>query len=139
MFDSEDDKMIGWLEDQGAIVWEGLAEDGQAMFRFDLDKLQEVMPELYAEIMNDIDEDLMKLYEMGLVELEYDENLNAMFKATEAGLKLAEEMEKRDMGGGDLKNILGVISPSNLIKNVKLVKQSKYNFDKYMALVNDEQ
>lgn len=92
MFDSEDDKMIGWLEDQGAIVWEGLAEDGQAMFRFDLDKLQEVMPELYAEIMNDIDQDLMKLYEMGLVELEYDENLNAMFKATEAGLKLAEEM-----------------------------------------------
>ena len=54
-------------------------------------------------------------------------------------LRIAEEIKKRDIDGDDYKGLLGVISPSNLIKNVKLVKKSNYNFDKYMALVNDEQ
>ena len=92
MFDKDDDKIIGWLEDQGAIVWDGLADNGEAVFRFDLEKLKEVMPEMYEEIMADVDADLMQLYKMGLVELEYDEDLNAMFRATEKGLKWVEEM-----------------------------------------------
>jgi hypothetical protein len=92
MFDKDDDKIIGYLEDQGAISWDGLAEDGQAVFRFNLERLKEVMPEMYDEIMSDIDSDLMMLYEEGLVEIEYDEDLNAMFRATEKGRKWAEEL-----------------------------------------------
>jgi hypothetical protein len=93
MKDKSDDEMIGYLEDQGAIIWEGQAEDGQAVFRFDLEKLQKIMPELYNEIMLDIDKDLMELYKMGFVELEYDENLNAMFRITEEGAKFMGEIE----------------------------------------------
>lgn len=92
MFDKNDDEIIGFLEDQKAIFWDGVAEDGQAIFRFDLERLKEVMPEMYTEIMADIDSDLMALYEEGLVELEYDEELNAMFKITDKGKKWAEEM-----------------------------------------------
>ena len=92
MFDKSDDEMIGFLEDQKAIVWDGVAPDGQAVFRFDLDRLKEVMPELYAEIMADIDNDLMTLYQEGMVEIEYDEDLNAQFKVTEKGQRWAEEM-----------------------------------------------
>lgn len=79
--------MIGYLEDQGAIIWDGVAENGEAVFRFDLDKLKVIMPELYKEVMADIDKDLMMLYEKGFVEMEYDEDLNATFRATEEGQK----------------------------------------------------
>jgi hypothetical protein len=85
MFDKNDDELVGWLEDQGAIVWEGLADDGEAIFKFDLEKLKEVMPEMYKEIMADIDSDLLKLYGEGFIEVEYDEDLNAMFRPTEKG------------------------------------------------------
>lgn len=88
MFDKNDNEIIGWLEEQGAIVWDGLTQDGEAIFRFDLEKLKVVMPELYNEILADIDADLMQLYEDGLVEVEYDENLNALFRATDKGREL---------------------------------------------------
>ena len=91
MFDKNDDKIIGYLEDQGAIIWDGLAPNGEAVFRFDLDRLKDVMPELYDEILADIDNDLMELYKNGLVDLEYDENLNAMFKISDKGMKWANE------------------------------------------------
>jgi len=90
MVDKDDDQIIGWLEEQGAVIWDGMAEDGEAIFRFDLERLKEVMPELYDEIMLDIDADLMNLYEQGFVEIEYDENLNAGFRATKKGIEWME-------------------------------------------------
>ena len=91
MFNSEDDEIIGYLEDQGAVIWEGQAENGEAVFKFDLEKLKIVMPELYEEIMSDIDQDLMELYKAGMVEIEYDEDLNAMFRMS----KKAEEFMRK--------------------------------------------
>lgn len=91
MFDKDDDEIIGYLEDEGAIIWDGVSPDGQSVFRFDLDKLKNVMPALYQEIMADIDKDLMQLYQAGLVEIEYDEDLNAMFKLSEKGLNMKKD------------------------------------------------
>ena len=91
MFDKSDDEIIGWLEEEKAVVWDGMDENGEAIFKFDLERLKVVMPELYAEIMSDIDADLMVLYEEGFVEIEYDEDLNAKFKATEKGIKWMED------------------------------------------------
>ena len=48
------------------------------------------MPELDNFPENDIDNDLIQLYQEGFVEIEYDENLNARFKAS----KKAEEIFK---------------------------------------------
>ena len=90
MFDKNDDEIIGYLEDQKAIFWDGVAENGEAIFRFDLERLKEVMPELYTEIMDDMDKELMHLYELGLVELEYDEELNVMFRITDKGKEWAD-------------------------------------------------
>jgi hypothetical protein len=87
-----DDELIGYLEEQGAVTWDGMDKDGEAMFKFNLEKLKEVMPELHEEILKDIDEDLMVLYQQGFVELEYDEELNAKFRITEKGVKWAEDM-----------------------------------------------
>ena len=91
MFDKSDDEIIGWLEQEGAVIWEGMDQNGEAIFRFDLEKLKDVMPPLYEEIMSDIDSDLMVLYEQGFVDIDYDEDLNARFRATEKGLKWMED------------------------------------------------
>jgi hypothetical protein len=91
MFDKNDDEIIGWLEEEKAVVWEGMDESGEAVFKFDLERLKVVMPELYDEIMQDIDADLMALYEQGLVEIEYDDNLNAEFRATKKGIEWMEQ------------------------------------------------
>lgn len=92
-FDKNDDELLGWLEEKGAIIWDGMDQDGEAVFRFDLSKLKDLVPELYTEIMADIDSDLMKLYEAGLVEIEYDEELNALFKPTQKAIEMAEEFK----------------------------------------------
>ena len=87
-----DDEIIGWLEEQGAISWDGMADNGEALFKFNLEKVKEIMPDLYAEIMADIDEDLMSLYQDGLVEIEYDENLNVLFRPSEKTQKMIDKL-----------------------------------------------
>jgi hypothetical protein len=74
-----DDEMIGWLEEQGALIWDGMDETGDPMFKFDMDILKDVCPPLYDTLMEDIDNDLLELYKAGLVEIEYDENQNGIF------------------------------------------------------------
>jgi hypothetical protein len=96
MFDKDDEDTIAYLEEQGALSWDGMDESGEPLFKFNLEILREIMPPLYDEIMKDIDEDLMILYENGYVDLEYDENLNALFKISEKGVEWAEGMGLKD-------------------------------------------
>jgi hypothetical protein len=92
--DEEDSKIIQYLEENNALIWEGMDEDGEAIFRFNLEVLKEVMPELHKQIIEDIDEDLLTLYQEGLVELEYDEELNAKFKLSEKGQEVMKNFPK---------------------------------------------
>jgi hypothetical protein len=85
---SEEDDIIEFLQSQGALILEGVAENGEPVFKFNLEILKEVMPPLYDDIMADIDADLMTLYQEGLVDVEYDENLNAKFKISKKGYDL---------------------------------------------------
>jgi hypothetical protein len=91
--DEKDNEMMAYLEEQGALIWDGMNKDGEAMFKFDLPKLKTVMPQLYDQIMLEIDDDLMELYQAGMVEIEYDENLNALFKISEKGAALMENFD----------------------------------------------
>lgn len=86
----EEDQIIGWLEEQGALIWDGVAEDGEPMFRFDLEVLKVVMPPLYESIIKEMDDDLMQLYQEGLIEIEYNENLEALFKLSEKGKQISK-------------------------------------------------
>lgn len=95
MLNDDDQKMIAYLEEKGAVIWDGMDDNGEAIFKFNLDILKEVMPALYQQIMEDIDEDLMTLYQEGLVDLEYDENLNALFKISEKGQKIFGEIDPK--------------------------------------------
>jgi len=85
-----DDEMIGWLEEQGALIWDGMDETGDPMFKFDMDILKDVCPPLYDTLMEDLDNDLLELYKAGLVEIEYDENLQARFRASDKAKEIFE-------------------------------------------------
>jgi hypothetical protein len=50
-----------------------------------------LLPEMYDEIMARINDNLMGLYEMGFVKVEYNEDLKAIFSATEEGMIFFKE------------------------------------------------
>lgn len=87
----DEDKIIAYLEEVGAITWDGM--DGEeAIFKFDMPKLKEVMPGLYNQIMEELDQDLLKLYESGMLDIEYNEKLEASFKLSEQGIAYLESL-----------------------------------------------
>ena len=63
----------------------GIAEDGEPVYKFDMDVLEEVMPELHAVIQEDMDQVLVDLYQKGLIDVSYDEDLNALMSISEEG------------------------------------------------------
>jgi|LauGreDrversion4_2_1035121.scaffolds.fasta_scaffold31547_5 hypothetical protein len=73
----------------GAIEVTGMTEDGEVMYAI-TDLAEEVAPELWKMHHDAIDETLVDLYKKGLVEVEYDEDLNANMKLSEEGTKLME-------------------------------------------------
>lgn len=91
--EDRDKEIIAYLEEQGALIWDGMDKNGEAVFRFNLEILRKVMPPLYDQIMSEIDEDLMDLYKAGMVEMEYDEDLNARFRLSDKGRNLMENID----------------------------------------------
>lgn len=85
MNDEEKDEIMQYLESVNAVYPHGVDGDGEIVYRFNMDILETAMPELYNSIMEDLDRDLLKLYEMGLVEMEYNENLEAGFRLSPRG------------------------------------------------------
>jgi hypothetical protein len=90
MTEEEFDEYMSWLIDIGAAKIHDYAENGQPMYKFDLDLLQTVAPEMYSVFLQELDEELMDLYQAGLVDIEYDENLTARFSISEKGKIFAE-------------------------------------------------
>ena len=86
MSDEETEFVIQYLVDHGAASWAGYDEDGERLFHFNIDVLKDVMPELYDQVSMEIDEVLLDLFEAGLADVEYDENLEATIHVTPDGL-----------------------------------------------------
>jgi len=84
--------IIQYLIDEGAAVLYGLDDQGEEIYTFDLDKVATLMPELHALMMEDIDQSLISLLERDLIEVEYDENLNASFKLSPLGEQAVREL-----------------------------------------------
>lgn len=83
--DSNYEEIMEYLIDSNAMYATGINDNGEVVYRFNLDILEVVMPELHKVVLEEIDQDLMELYKMGLVDIDYDENLNARFKVSEKG------------------------------------------------------
>ena len=54
--------------------------------------MKDLMPDLYDEIMNNLNESLMVLFEEDLIKVEYDEDLKVHISATDAGVEYFKSM-----------------------------------------------
>jgi hypothetical protein len=87
----EHQAIMEYLIAEGAANFDGIDEDGEPIYVFDMDVLEDVMPELHAVMQEDIDKELINLYQKGLIEVSYDEDLNAIMNISEQGkIALAE-------------------------------------------------
>lgn len=82
---------MNYLEDEGVLEWVGMSDDGERTFVFNFEKMYFVFPELYHAMMEELNKELLNLYDLGLVTIEYDTNLQAKFRITDAGKKYLEE------------------------------------------------
>jgi len=90
--EEETEMLIQYLVDMGAAEWDGMDEYGERMYKFNMPVLFKVMPKLYDEIMADIDETMMDLYKQDLIEIEYNENLEALFKLGDKAKEILNDM-----------------------------------------------
>ena len=83
--DEEHKEIMEYLISEGAAILDGIDENGEPIYMFDMDVLEEVMPELHAVMEKDMDQVLVDLYQKGLIDVSYDENLNAIMTISEQG------------------------------------------------------
>ena len=80
-----------YLEDSGVLEWVGMTTDGERTFVFNFEKMYYIFPELYDAMMEELNNELLSLYELGMITIEYDSNLSPSFKITEQGKEYLEE------------------------------------------------
>jgi hypothetical protein len=91
-----DEIMQHYLE-IGAIEISGVDSNGEMLFSI-TEKAKEVAPELWESHQEHVDKTLIDLYEKGLIEVEYNENLEAEIKLSEAGIEASREYGLRFLG-----------------------------------------
>lgn len=87
--ESEDEKLARYIQ-MGVVSIEGIDEYGEIIFSIS-EEAKDLAPELWEAHVEYIDQSLIELYEAGLVEVEYDENLEAIIRISPEGLKLAKD------------------------------------------------
>jgi hypothetical protein len=84
-------KMLEYYIEIGAVEIEGVDENGEIIYAIS-EMAKEVAPELWESHVRHIDESLVMLYKMGLIDIEYDEDLNATIHIREEGKRAAKEL-----------------------------------------------
>lgn len=82
----EDEKLAYYLE-VGAIELQGIDESGEFIFSIN-ESAKELAPELWEAHSDYVNDTLLKLYEKGLVNVSYDENLEAIIEITPEGMEI---------------------------------------------------
>ena len=83
--EDEENEFFERMISLGIIQEHGLDEHGEMTYTFDFEAMKVWIPEMYEEMMTEINGRLMDLYDQGYVAVEYDEKLKAHFTATEKG------------------------------------------------------
>lgn len=89
--EDEINEFMQYMEEDGIIEWVGMDDNGERTFVFNFHRMAEVFPELYQAMMDEMNEELMKLYKLGFIEVEYNENLVPAFKITDDGRQYLED------------------------------------------------
>lgn len=101
----EDDKddMLDYYIEIGAVEVAGISEDGEFIYAI-TPLAKELAPDLWQAHEKHVDQSLMSLYDMGLVSVSYDENLQATLELTDEGKKKAKEFGIIQMDVPDMPN-----------------------------------
>ena len=84
-------EIMEYLVSEGAAEIDGIDEDGEVIYKFDMEALEDVMPELHQVLIDDMDKVLLDLYSKNLIEVSYDEELNAQMSISPEGKQALEE------------------------------------------------
>jgi hypothetical protein len=87
----EEDALFTYLMDVGAITIDGISKDGELLFKIDQELMKEYCPELLEVFNEDLEESLIDLFNKGLVDIQYNENLEAIFSVSNEAI---DEIEK---------------------------------------------
>jgi hypothetical protein len=82
----EDEKLSFYLE-IGAIEVMGIEDDGEFIFKI-TDAAKELAPELWEAHEDHVNSTLIELYEKGLINVSYDESLEAIIEITPEGMDI---------------------------------------------------
>lgn len=75
----------------GVIELSGVNEDGEPMYRLN-EAAKDLAPELWEMHLSMVDETILELFQKDLVEIEYDEELNANIRLSPLGIELLKEL-----------------------------------------------
>jgi len=100
---NEDDALerMQYYIEIGAIRLAGYNENGEAIFELNEAVTKDLAPELWEAHMEYVDDTLIDLYKDGLLDIEYDENLEATMHFTKEGYSIAKEKGVIPMEGID--------------------------------------
>jgi hypothetical protein len=84
------DARLAYYLEIGAVSFEGVDENGEIIYAIS-DSAKELAPELWQSHIDYVDKSLIELYEQGMVEIEYNEDLEATIHLTPEGHKVAKE------------------------------------------------
>ena len=82
----DNDEYMEYLISQNALRYGEMLPNGELSIEMNPDVLKVVAPELYKIWMEDLESTLMDLYQHGLVDVDYDEDLNARFKLSDEAI-----------------------------------------------------
>jgi hypothetical protein len=102
-FSSEDGEVLDYYIQIGAIEVAGISEDGEFIFGI-TDIAKDVAPDLWQAHQDHVDESMMQLYEMGLINITYDEDLNPVFELTEEGREVSKQFGLIQMDDPEIPN-----------------------------------
>jgi len=98
--DEDFEDLMNYYIEIGAVEVSGVLKDGQFIYKI-TDSAQELAPELWQMHTEAIDDAMIDLYQKGLVQVEYDEELNAQIKLSKEAKELMEEYGFVDMEGNE--------------------------------------
>jgi len=96
--DDFDDEILAHYIEIGAITFEGLDDNNEFIYAIS-EKAKELAPDLWEAHTEYVDKALIDLYSKGLLEVEYDENLEATFKISGEGIDIAKQIGLIDPDG----------------------------------------
>ena len=88
--EEDNDHKLAYYLEIGAVSLEGMDESGEMIYSIS-ENAKDLAPELWQSHLDYVDKSILELYELGLVEIEYDENLQATIHMSPEGKKIAKE------------------------------------------------